>query len=146
MVGKDAVDLLFDVIERTDPAAAEARAVEAGDGEPEEVDISLRVHVQPGAGRTAVVGRHGDALKIKVAAPPEGGRANEAVAQILSTTLGVAPSGITLVSGAKSRSKRFRIGPVELEAVRRLLASAEAVPKVSGGARPGNARGGGGVR
>lgn len=141
MVARDAVDSLFDVIERKEPP------VEAVEGEPpEEVDIILRVHVQAGAGRTTVVGRHGDALKVKVAAPPEGGRANEAVVQILASTLGVAPSGIVVVSGATSRSKRFRIGPVELEAVRRLLSNAEATPLPSGGGRSGNLRSGGGVR
>ncbi len=129
MVGKDAVDQLFDVIEREDPDS-------------EEVDIVLRVHVQPGAGRTTIVGRHGDALKVKVAAPPEGGRANQAVTELLASTLGMPASAVNLVSGATNRSKRFRIGPVELDVVRRLITSAEFAPK--GG--PGNARGGGGVR
>lgn len=140
-MGKDAVDQLFDVIEREDPRSAE------GEGEtPRDVDIVLRVHVQPGAGRTEVVGRHGDALKVKVAAPPEGGRANAAVAQLLASTLGVAPAMVNLVSGATSRSKRFRVGPVDLAAVRRLIANAEFTPKVGGAPRPGNARGTGGVR
>jgi uncharacterized protein (TIGR00251 family) len=90
----------------------------------DQAEIVLRVHVQPGAGRTAVVGRHGDALKLKVAAPPEGGRANDAVAELLATTLGVARSAVNLASGASSRSKRFRIGPVGVEESRRLLAEA----------------------
>jgi uncharacterized protein len=140
-VGKDAVDQLFDVIEREDRAADEP-----SDEPPQEVDIVLRVHVQPGAGRTEVVGRHGDALKVKVAAAPEGGRANTAVAQLVASTLGVPPTAVVLVSGATSRAKRFRIGPVELGAVRRLLASAEFSPKVGGPPRPGNARGSSGVR
>jgi uncharacterized protein len=140
MVGKDAVEL-FDVIERESPDDGK----EPKD-DPEEVDIVLRVHVQPGAGRTEVVGRYGDALKVKVAAPPEGGRANEAVAQLLAATLGVAPSNVTLASGEASRAKRFRIGPVEVSVVRRLLAGAESAARAGGGGRSGNARGGGGVR
>jgi len=140
-VGKDAVDQLFDVIERED------RVPDEGSEEtPEEVDIVLRVHVQPGAGRTEVVGRHGDALKVKVAAAPEGGRANTAVAQLVASMLGVPPTAVVLVSGATNRSKRFRIGPVDLGAVRRLIANAEFSPKLGGAPRPGNARGSSGVR
>ncbi len=140
-MGKDAVDQLFDVIERED------RVPDEGSEEtPEEVDIVLRVHVQPGAGRTEVVGRHGDALKVKVAAAPEGGRANTAVAQLVASMLGVPPTAVVLVSGATNRAKRFRIGPVDLGAVRRLIANAESSPQVGGSPRPGNARGTSGVR
>jgi uncharacterized protein (TIGR00251 family) len=112
-------------------------------GEPSEDDqaeIVVRVHVQPGAGRTAVVGRYGDALKLKVGAPPEGGRANEAVATLLATTLGVKRDAVNLTSGASSRTKRFRIGPVDVDESRRLLAEA-----VSSGTS-GNAGGRRGVR
>jgi uncharacterized protein (TIGR00251 family) len=84
-------------------------------------DILLRVHVQPGAGRNAVMGRHGDALKVKVGAPPEGGRANAAVLALVATALGVPESRLSLESGEKSRAKRVRITGVEAEAVGRLL-------------------------
>ena len=46
--------------------------------------VVLAVHVQPGAGRTEVVGRHGDALKLRVAAPPTGNRANDAVVELVA--------------------------------------------------------------
>ena len=72
-------------------------------------DVLLRVHVQPGAGRTTIVGRHGDALKVKVGAPPSGGRANEALVALLAAALGVAPSTVTVESGASSRAKRVRV-------------------------------------
>jgi uncharacterized protein (TIGR00251 family) len=132
MAGKDAVDGLFDVIERDD--------------DPDKVDIVLRVWLQPGSGRTTVVGRHGDALKLKVAAPPEGGRANQAVTQLFSYLLGVPASSVALVSGETSRSKQVRIGPVDLEMVRTVITNAEPAPKVTPSARSGNVRGLGGVR
>jgi uncharacterized protein (TIGR00251 family) len=71
--------------------------------------VILAVHAQPGAGRTQVVGRHGDAVKIRVAAPPEGGRANEALVAVIADRFGVPAKAVTLTVGATSRSKRFRI-------------------------------------
>ena len=65
--------------------------------------MTLSVHVQPRAGRSAVVGRHGHALKVVVAAPPLDDRANEATAAVLAEELGVAPSAVELVGGASSR-------------------------------------------
>jgi uncharacterized protein (TIGR00251 family) len=56
-----------------------------------------------------LVGRHGEALKVRVTAPPVDGRANAATIDLLSTTLGVPASRIVLLSGAQSRLKRFRI-------------------------------------
>jgi uncharacterized protein len=100
-------------------------------------DILLRVHVQPGAGRTAVMGRHGDALKVKVGAPPEGGRANEAVLGLLATTLGVPAASVTLESGASSRAKRVRIAGVSSADLERLLELAVEPPTTPGGGRPG---------
>jgi uncharacterized protein (TIGR00251 family) len=79
------------------------------------------VHVQPGAGRTAVVGRHGNALKVRVAAPPQAGRANDASAALLAETFGVGAAQVELVGGASSRAKRFRIRGIELDGFRRRL-------------------------
>jgi uncharacterized protein (TIGR00251 family) len=84
----------------------------------------LSVHAQPGAGRTAIVGRHGTALKVKVAAPPTGGRANEALARLLAETFGVKPAAVELTSGQASRQKRFRVAGVERDDLRRLLEAA----------------------
>jgi uncharacterized protein len=69
----------------------------------------VHVHVQPRAGRTEIVGRHGTALKIRVAAPPVDGRATDAAARALADALGVPPRDVLLESGASSRMKRFRI-------------------------------------
>lgn len=75
--------------------------------------VVLRVHVQPAAGRSAVVGRHGDALKVRVAAAPEGGRATEACAALLADTFGVTRAQVELVSGPSSRSKQFKLSGVD---------------------------------
>ncbi|MBA2283463.1 MAG: DUF167 domain-containing protein [Acidimicrobiia bacterium] len=74
--------------------------------------VLLAVHAQPGAGRTQVAGRHGDALKVRVAAPPEGGRANTELARLLAETFAVKPAAVTLTAGDTSRTKRFRIAGV----------------------------------
>jgi uncharacterized protein (TIGR00251 family) len=113
----------------------------APEGDDDPATVTLRVHVQPAAGRSAVVGRHGDALKVRVAAPPEAGRANEACAALLAETFGVAPSGVALTSGATSRLKRFRIEGVDLADFARRLEVA-----VGSGGGAGGARGGRGAR
>jgi uncharacterized protein (TIGR00251 family) len=95
--------------------------------------VLVRLHVQPGAGRSAVVGRHGDALKVRVASPPTGGRANEAVLELLAGALGVKATELELVSGASSRSKRVRVSGVEPDDVRKRLENA------IGNAGPGTA-------
>lgn len=91
--------------------------------------VVLRVHVQPGAGRSAVVGRHGTSLKVRVAAPPENGRANVAAAALLAETFGVKEGEVELVSGQRSRLKRFRIGGIDTEDIefrlRQALAEAD---------------------
>ena len=77
----------------------------------------------PRSGRTEVVGRHGDALKIRVAAPPVDGRATEAARIAVAAALGVAPSAVTVVGGERSRAKRLRVAGLDVvEAQRRLAA------------------------
>jgi len=77
--------------------------------------IVLRIHVQPGAGRSAVVGRHGDALKVRVAAPPVEGRANDAARTLLADALGVPQDDVELTGGQSSRAKRFRLKGIDAE-------------------------------
>lgn len=88
--------------------------------------IRLRVRVSPGARRAAVVGRHGEAWKLRVTAPPAGGRANEAVLRLLAETLAVPRDCVALVAGHGARDKLVEltgIGRVETE--RRLAAAGE---------------------
>jgi uncharacterized protein (TIGR00251 family) len=75
--------------------------------------IILRVRVQPGAGRSAVTGRHGDALALRVAAPPIEGRANAQCIELVAEVFGVRKSQVELVAGDHSRQKRLRITGLE---------------------------------
>jgi uncharacterized protein len=83
--------------------------------------VLIDLHVQPGAGRSAIVGRYGDALKLKVGAPPVDGRANEAVCVLMAETFGVKRAAVSLVSGPSSRSKRVKVDGVEESAARRIV-------------------------
>ncbi len=69
----------------------------------------LAVHVQPGARRSAVVGEHGDRLKLAAKAPPVDGRANEAVLALLGEVLDLPRRALTLEAGESSRDKRVRV-------------------------------------
>ena len=69
----------------------------------------LIVHVQPNASRTECAGIHGDAIKIRVAAPPVDGKANEALVAFLAASLGLAPSGIEIMAGTSGRHKRVLV-------------------------------------
>ena len=82
----------------------------------------LDIRVIPRSPRTRVDGRRGDAILIRLNAPPVDGAANEALIAFLSDTLGVSRRDISLVAGEKSRDKRVRVDGVSQEfAVSRLL-------------------------
>lgn len=92
--------------------------------------VLVAVHVQPRAGRTAVVGRHGDAIKVRVAAPPVDDRANTATIALVAEMLDIPAKGVTVVAGERSRLKRLRVTGIDHEtAVERveqaLVAAAE---------------------
>jgi len=91
----------------------------------DEVATQLKVRVSPGARRPGIGGRHGDAWKVRVAEPPENGRANEAVLRLLAETLDVPRGRLALVSGHASRDKVVSLEGLEPGRVERLLASAE---------------------
>lgn len=73
------------------------------------VDTIISVHAQPGAKRTEVQGLHGDALKIRVAAPPVEGQANAELQRFLAKAFAVRQRDVSLCSGELSRGKQFRI-------------------------------------
>ena len=84
----------------------------------------LRLRVSPGAGRTALVGRHGDAWKVRVTAAPENGRANEAVLRLIADALSLPRDAVTLVSGHGGRDKIVELTGVGPALIERRLASA----------------------
>ncbi len=81
----------------------------------------LPVRAQPGARKTSIIGEHNGALKIAVTAPPEDGRANKALTELLRAALSVRRSQVDLLSGATSRDKRFLIRGVTAAELRQLL-------------------------
>jgi uncharacterized protein len=88
---------------------------------PTDDGIVVDTFVQPRAARTAVAGIHGSALKIKVAAPPIEGRANDALCEFLAELLDVPRSRVAVSSGASSRHKRVRISGVTMTVAARIL-------------------------
>jgi len=71
--------------------------------------ITLTLHIQPGAKKTEVAGLHGEALKIRLAAPPVDGKANEALIKFVAETLRLPKSAVSLKSGQSSRHKVLEI-------------------------------------
>jgi hypothetical protein len=90
----------------------------------EAVLTRVRLRVAPGAARAGVVGRHGDAWKVRVTAPAEGGRANDAVVRLLAEMFELPRTAVTLVSGHSARDKIVELAGIEPEAVERRLSSA----------------------
>jgi uncharacterized protein (TIGR00251 family) len=91
--------------------------------EPRSIRLNLRV--SPGAGRSAVVGRHGDGWKLRVASPPERGRANASVVDLIAASLEVRRPDVRIVAGAVSRDKIVEIVGLTLEEAERRLTSAQ---------------------
>ena len=83
--------------------------------------LTLTLHIQPGAKKTEVAGEHGDALKIRLAAPPVDGKANAALLEFIAARLGLAKSAVTLKSGQTSRRKVVEVGDVTERVVASLL-------------------------
>ena len=86
-----------------------------------EVSVTLKVRLQPRASRDEIDGLLGDALKIKVTAPPVEGRANKAVKKLLAVRLGLPPSQIEMIAGERSREKLLRISGISREEMERAL-------------------------
>ena len=85
--------------------------------------ITLTLHIQPGAKKTEFAGLHGDALKIRLAAPPVDGKANDALVKFMANTLGLARSAVSLKSGQTSRRKVLEVSGAAPTAVAALAAT-----------------------
>ena len=83
--------------------------------------IYLELRVQPGARRPRIVGVHGEALKIAVNAPPEDGKANQAVIELLTELLAVPRRQVQITRGLSSRSKTVLISGLTEAALREKL-------------------------
>jgi uncharacterized protein (TIGR00251 family) len=71
--------------------------------------VRLEVQVTPKARKPGVVGRRGDVLKVRVAAAPEGGKANKELVALVAAFLGVRPGAVKVVRGATARRKLLEI-------------------------------------
>ena len=83
--------------------------------------VALRVKVVPGASRTRVAGMLGDRLKVAVAAPPEKGKANDAVCDLIAQTLGIAKAQVNVISGQTRPLKTLSVIGLSLEQVAKRL-------------------------
>jgi uncharacterized protein len=82
----------------------------------------LRVRVIPSSPQSSVVGRHGEAWKLRVTAPPERGKANEATLDLLARALRVEPKDLRLVAGHGSRDKTVEVSGLSADQAERRLA------------------------
>jgi len=86
--------------------------------------VTFAVHVTPRAHKSEIVGVQGEALKVKLAAPPVEGAANAALCAFLADQLGVRKSAVTLVAGQTSRHKVVRVQGVTSNQAQRIFALA----------------------
>lgn len=75
--------------------------------------LVFSVYVQPRSSKTAIIGDHQNALKIKLTAPPVGGAANKQCIQILAKALDLPKSAIKITTGQAGRRKQIRIQPIQ---------------------------------
>jgi hypothetical protein len=84
----------------------------------------IELTVSPGAARSELVGRHGDGWRARVAAPPERGRANRALVELLAEALGVPRDKVTVVAGKTARRKVVEVDGLDAAEIDRRLEAA----------------------
>jgi uncharacterized protein len=77
--------------------------------------VTLAVRAQPNAKKNAILGEQASALKVAVSAPPEDGRANDAIVEVLRTWLGLKRSAVEIISGRTNRNKVILLRGVSIE-------------------------------
>lgn len=85
--------------------------------------VVLAVHVQPGAKRTECAGMHGGAVKVRVAAPPVEGTANDALCAFLARLFDVSKAHVIVLTGQTARRKRILLKGVARSRVEAILAA-----------------------
>lgn len=83
--------------------------------------VVLFLRAKPSAPRTEFVGRHGEELKIRIAAAPEQGKANEALVGFIARTFDLKRSQVTIRSGSTSRRKRVKLDGIDAETATQVL-------------------------
>jgi uncharacterized protein len=96
-----------------EPGAGAIAAIQAG--------VQIQVKAVPGASRSRIVGWLGDHLKVAVAAPPEGGKANKAICQVLAEALGVRTQDVQVMAGASNPRKKVLVAGLTIEQVKEQL-------------------------
>ena len=76
--------------------------------------VRIRIHVQPGASKTELAGRHGDALRVRIATAPVDGKANDALIRHLATVLGVPRRAVEIAAGLASRRKVVNVTGIDV--------------------------------
>jgi uncharacterized protein (TIGR00251 family) len=83
--------------------------------------LTLKIHLQPRASRDGIDGLHGDRVKVRVTAPPLGGKANTALKGFIAEKLNLSPSRIEIIAGQQSREKLLRISGITRKEVEKAL-------------------------
>ncbi len=83
--------------------------------------VTFKVRVQPRASRSEIAGEHAGALKLRVAAPPVDGKANEECCRFIAKAMGVSVSSVEIISGESSRDKIIRVHGVSADRARAAL-------------------------
>lgn len=84
-------------------------------------DLTIKIYLQPKASKNEIVGSYRDGIKVRVTAPPVGGKANEALLRFLATSLDLSPSQVEILKGHHSREKVLRLSGIDLSLVTQRL-------------------------